>query len=116
LKALIAEGRELPLPDDVPWYVTFDIDVMDPAFAPGTATPVPRGFTPEEIQKLFQLTLRNKHIVGFDLVEATQEHDRFNVTTEYAIEIILSLLSCINQDKNLKVSLQGTEVAQSSAN
>jgi agmatinase len=116
LKKLIAEGGELPLPDDVPWYVTFDIDVLDPAFAPGTATPVPRGFTPEEIQKLLRLTLRNKHIVGFDLVEASQEHDERNITTEYAIEIILSLLSCINKEKNVKASRLGTELEQLPAN
>lgn len=109
LKELIRNGGKIDLPNDVPYYVTFDIDVMDPAFAPGTATPVTRGFTPEEIQKLFHLTLANKHIVGFDIVEASQEHDKANLTTELAIEIILSLISFIGSDRSLNTLMQERE-------
>lgn len=111
LKTLIAEGGKFCLPNDVPYYITFDIDVVDPAYAPGTATPVPGGFTPYEIQKLLALTLSDKHIVGFDFVEASGEHDKSNITTEYAIELILSLLSFVDKERHLSKPLGIPEVA-----
>lgn len=93
LKKLLAEDGTIDLPDNVPYYITFDIDVLDPAIAPGTATPVPGGLSMEEIKKLFQLLLPNKKIVGFDIVEASPEYDKANMTAELAVEVILCLLN-----------------------
>ena len=64
LKHLLAEGGSLDLPSGVPYYVTFDIDVLDPGIAPATATPVPGGFSLEEIKVLFDRVLTGKNIVG----------------------------------------------------
>jgi agmatinase len=53
---------------DGPLYVTVDIDVLDPAYAPSVGTPVPGGLTPPELQKLIY-SLKGKEVIGFDLVE-----------------------------------------------
>jgi agmatinase len=55
---------------DGPIYVTFDIDVLDPAFAPSVGTPSPCGLNPKQVEKLIY-SLKNKKIVGFDLVEVS---------------------------------------------
>lgn len=51
-----------------PVYVTLDIDVVDPAFAPGTGTPEPGGCTSREIIQCIHL-LGSLNVIGFDLVE-----------------------------------------------
>jgi agmatinase len=50
-------------------YVSFDIDVMDPAYTSGTGTPVPGGLTPREVFPLIRGLCAENNIVGFDLVE-----------------------------------------------
>lgn len=51
-------------------YVTVDIDVLDPAYAPSVSTPCPGGLKPQELQKLIY-ALQGKDVVGFDLVEVS---------------------------------------------
>lgn len=62
-----------------PVYVTVDIDVVDPAFAPGTGTPEPGGCTSREIIKAIQL-LSQCHVVGFDIVEISPALDLSQIT------------------------------------
>ena len=50
-------------------YVSFDIDVLDPAFTPGTGTPEPGGLTPREVFPLVRALCTEKNLVGFELVE-----------------------------------------------
>lgn len=51
-----------------PLYVTFDVDGIDPAFAPGTGTPVPGGLTAREALQLLR-GMAGARLVGMDLVE-----------------------------------------------
>jgi len=51
-------------------YVTVDIDVLDPSYAPSVGTPCPGGLNPQELQKLIYC-LEGKDVVGFDVVEVT---------------------------------------------
>ncbi|GGF82951.1 agmatinase [Azorhizobium oxalatiphilum] len=64
---------------DAPAYVTFDIDALDPAFAPGTGTPVCGGLTSREaldtLRRLGGLDLR-----GFDVVEVSPPYDHAEIT------------------------------------
>lgn len=53
---------------DRPIYVTVDVDVLDPAFAPGTGTPEAGGITAAELFDVIY-ALRGQRVVGFDLVE-----------------------------------------------
>lgn len=50
-------------------YVSFDIDVLDPAYMPGTGTPVSNGLTPREVFPLVRNLCSENNLVGFELVE-----------------------------------------------
>ena len=50
-------------------YISLDIDVMDPAFTPGTGTPEPGGLLPRELFPLIRRLCAENNLVGFDLVE-----------------------------------------------
>ena len=57
---VMAEAREIA--GDAPTYVSFDIDCLDPAFAPGTGTPEVGGFTTREAQALSARPARAQHL------------------------------------------------------
>ncbi len=50
-------------------HISFDIDVMDPAYTSGTGTPVPGGLTPREVFPIVRGLCSENNVVGFDLVE-----------------------------------------------
>ncbi|HBY03118.1 MAG TPA: agmatinase [Desulfotomaculum sp.] len=64
----------IPAVSQRPVYVTLDIDVIDPAYAPGTGAPEPCGCTPGEIIQALYL-LKDMHVVGMDLVEVSPACD-----------------------------------------
>ena len=55
-------------------YLTFDVDGLDPAFAPGTGTPEVGGVTPVEAQALIR-GLRGVNLIGADVVEVSPPYD-----------------------------------------
>lgn len=63
----------LPQGGDV--YITFDIDALDPAIAPGTGTPEPGGFTYYEAKDILLAVCARCNVVGFDLVEVAPMYD-----------------------------------------
>jgi guanidinopropionase len=67
------EGRRIV--GDGPAYVSFDIDALDPAYAPGTGTSEPGGLTTLEAQRLTR-ELGGLDLVGADLVEVSPPFDR----------------------------------------
>ncbi len=75
-------------------YLTFDIDFADPAFAPGTGTPVIGGFTSAQCIELVQ-GLAGLNFIGFDLVEVLPAHDPAGVTSLLAAGIVYEFLSLI---------------------
>ena len=60
---------------DMPVYLTFDIDCLDPAFAPGTGTPVIGGLTSDRALKLVR-GMQSLNIVGMDVVEVAPAYDQ----------------------------------------
>ncbi len=54
---------------DEPCFVSVDVDVLDPAFAPGTGTPEPGGMTPAEVLDACRVLVSRLHVVGADIVE-----------------------------------------------
>jgi agmatinase len=62
-----------------PAYLTFDIDALDPAFAPGTGTPVSGGLSSEQALRLVW-GLRDLDIRGMDLVEVSPPYDHADIT------------------------------------
>jgi agmatinase len=79
-----------------PTYLTFDIDAVDPAFAPGTGTPVPGGLTSREALALVR-GLAGVDLVGMDLVEVAPAYDHADVTALLASHLLfegIALLAC----------------------
>jgi arginase family enzyme len=76
-------------------YVTFDIDAVDPAFAPGTGTPEVGGFTSREAQQLLR-GLAGLSIVGCDVVEVAPSFDGpGHITSLLAANLLFELLCVI---------------------
>ena len=70
-----------------PVYVTFDVDGVDPAFAPGTGTPVPGGLTAREALALLR-GLAGTRLVGMDVVEVAPPLDHADLTCHLAAHLI----------------------------
>lgn len=81
LKGVLSELKGKPV------YVSLDIDVVDPAFAPGTGTQEPGGCTSREIIRALHL-LGDLHVVGFDLVEVCPQLDYSERTAILAAKLV----------------------------
>ncbi|MCI8647342.1 MAG: agmatinase [Firmicutes bacterium] len=69
-------------------YLTLDIDVLDPAFAPGTGTPVAGGLSSRELIEIFKILIRKAPIKAMDLVEVAPPLDINDITAWAALRII----------------------------
>ncbi|CAA7599940.1 agmatinase [Acididesulfobacillus acetoxydans] len=85
LKETLAELTGYPL------YVTLDIDVVDPAYAPGTGTQEPGGCTSREILTALR-SLAGQKVVGFDLVEVLPALDASERTALLAAKIVREVI------------------------
>jgi agmatinase len=86
-------------------FVTFDIDACDPAYAPGTGTIIPGGFTSREAIKLVR-GLNGLNFIGFDVVEVLPDLDPSRITSCLASNIVFEYLTLIAlMKKNLTGSL-----------
>lgn len=81
-----------------PVYVTFDVDCLDPAFAPGTGTPVPGGLTSFQALTLLR-SLYKLSLVGADVVEVCPPYDPSHITSLMALSILFELLSALAYSK-----------------
>lgn len=79
-------------PPDMPYFVSIDIDAVDPAFAPGTGTPVPGGFTSAEMLGLVR-QLSAFQLIGLDLVEVAPVYDVANITVLLAAHLLCESLT-----------------------
>ena len=76
---------------DGPAYLTFDIDALDPAFAPGTGTPVCGGLSTWQAQSIVR-GLTSLDLVGADLVEVSPAYDHAEITALAAASILLDII------------------------
>ena len=76
---------------DAPVYVSVDVDVLDPAHAPGTGTPEPGGLTTRELQTILR-GLDGLPIVGADIVEVAPPYDHAELTALAAANIAYEFL------------------------
>lgn len=72
-------------------FLTIDVDVLDPAYMPGTGTPEPDGLTYREFAEWIQF-LRDFDIVGADIVELAPDYDKSEVSTAVVTKIIRDVL------------------------
>jgi agmatinase len=77
-------------------YVSFDMDGVDPAYAPGTGTPVPGGMTSYEAFQLLR-AIRGERVVGADVVEFSPDHDVSGITGLLAVSVIGEILMALAQ-------------------
>lgn len=75
-----------------PVYITFDIDAIDPAFAPGTGTPVPGGITSREALGLLR-GLAGLDVRGADLVEVCPPLDHADITSHLGANLVWEMLA-----------------------
>lgn len=83
--------RHLRRFEKCPVYVTLDIDVVDPAFAPGTGTPQVGGLSSAQILDLVR-SLKGLNIIGSDLVEVSPPYDNGEITSLLAANLLFELL------------------------
>lgn len=72
---------------DTPCFLSFDIDFVDPAFAPGTGTPEVGGYTSSETLEIIR-GLTGLNYIGFDMVEVLPTHDQAQVTALLAATLV----------------------------
>ncbi|KGY14274.1 agmatinase [Vibrio tubiashii] len=87
--AIVARVRDII--GDKPVYVTFDIDCLDPAFAPGTGTPVCGGLNSDKVLKILR-GLAGVNIIGMDVVEVSPPYDHSDVTALAGATVALELM------------------------
>ncbi len=79
---------------DKPLYVSVDIDVLDPAHAPGTGTPEAGGLTSRELLRMLR-ALADRRIVGADVVEVSPAYDHAQMTGIAASHVLYELVSAM---------------------
>ncbi len=92
LAAVVAKAREIV--GDGPTYVTFDVDSLDPAFAPGTGTPEVGGLTPREALAILR-GLAGIDIIGGDVVEVAPQYDANTTTAQVGAQMLFELLCLV---------------------
>jgi agmatinase len=80
------------IPDGGRYYITVDLDGMDPAIAPAVAAPCPGGVTFDQARRLIHGLVRKGRVVGMDVVEITPRHDVNQITCITAGRLIVNLI------------------------
>ena len=83
---------------DGPAYVSFDVDGLDPVFAPGTGTPEVGGLTTREALTLVR-GLRGLNLVGGDVVEVAPQYDPTTNTARAGAQIMFEILCLLAEAK-----------------
>ena len=96
VERIVAEARRVV--GDGPTYISFDVDGLDPVYAPGTGTPEIGGITTIEAQRLLH-GLRGLDLVGGDVVEVAPPYDQTGNTALVGASIMFEIL-CLVADSN----------------
>lgn len=80
------------IPDGGRYYLTVDMDGMDPSIAPAVAAPMPGGVTYLQARKLIHGLVKKGRVVGMDVVEITPRHDVNQITCITAGRLIVNLI------------------------
>lgn len=89
IEATIKQTRKIL--GDRPVYLSFDIDCLDPSYAPGTGTPVCGGLTSHQAIQILR-GLQGINIVGMDLVEVAPAYDVAEITSLAATQLAMEML------------------------
>lgn len=103
LDAVIAKARAVV--GDGPTYISFDVDSLDPAFAPGTGTPEVGGLTPREVLAILR-AMRGVDVIGGDVVEVAPQYDATSNTAQAAAQVLFTIL-CLAVEARAKRTARG---------
>ena len=81
------------IPEAENLYITVDIDVMDPAQAPGTGTPEVGGLFYHEMRDCLVNLVEKRKLVAFDMVEVAPPYDSSEITSQLAARLIIDILA-----------------------
>lgn len=90
IQAVIDKAKKIV--GDGPTYLSFDIDSLDPAFAPGTGTPEVGGLTTREVLEIVR-GLKGLNLVGGDVVEVAPQYDSTTNTAHAGAQVLFEILS-----------------------
>jgi agmatinase len=76
-------------------FLSLDIDVVDPGFAPGTGSPEPGGLTPRELLKFIRIVAQEAPLCGMEVVEVSPPYDSGDITSLLACRAILDVLGTL---------------------
>ncbi len=83
--------QTLPKFENEPTFISFDVDCLDPAYAPGTGTPVVGGMTTYEAQRILR-ALKVSNLVGGDIVEISPAYDHSDITSLVGVDVMFEML------------------------
>lgn len=93
--------RALEVVGNGPTYISFDVDGLDPAFAPGTGTPETGGLTPREAQQILH-GLIGIDVIGGDVVEVAPQYGPTTVTAMVGAQMLFEIFSLVVAGKRFK--------------
>ncbi len=84
-------------------YISIDVDVLDPTYAPGVQTPEPFGLNPKDLMGILENICRDfgRNIVGIDIVEYTPIYDVGEQTAFLIARIVMELMAFIAKSRNI---------------
>src|SRR6266511_2244097 len=85
-------------------HVSFDIDVLDPAFAPGTEIPSAAGLSSRQAIELLRGATERSRLVGFDVVEVSPPFDNGDITVFAALKMIFEVWGMVKSAREAPVS------------
>ena len=96
----MAINEALDGPDKL--YISVDVDVMDPAYAPATGTPEPGGISSLELLRAIRNIVLSKGMVGMDVVEVSPVYDQpGDITAQAAHRCVYEAISALAKNKSL---------------
>ena len=96
VEQVIAEARRVV--GDGPTYISFDVDGLDPVYAPGTGTPEVGGMTTVDAQRLLH-GLRGLHLIGGDVVEVAPPYDQTGNTALVGATMMYEILCLVAESR-----------------